>query len=439
MRLSLNGRSGSQLSALAVIDILVGASTFSSLGVVLPYMVKELGWNWSQAGIGFTLLGACCGGSAWLPPKIIRRFGVRAALMLGAVLLALGLLGLSRADNLLQYFLSTALCGMSYQLMAHIPATFVITRLFAERPGTALGIYGTIGGLGNVLGPWMVLTVMGATNDQWRLYWMFQAALILVLGLACAAVVGMDVRFSRPAREELKAPPAPRRVGGAGNTRIFRTAESWTVKAALATYQFYVLTAGYFAAVFCLVSVTAFSVGHLTERGISPRMAGIMLSLEAFIAVVTRAGGGFLADRFDPRYLAVASLSAMCAGCLMLTFGQSTSHLLFYSVGTGIGFGLTQLCCTMMMLNYYGERHNLELFSNMLLVGALSALGPVVGGVFRDLTGNFMGVFLLNALASGVTAVIFLLMRPPQHATDSAAIAQGDTTPVPAGLIAGAE
>jgi MFS family permease len=348
------------------------------------------------------------------------------------LLLALGLFGLSRADNLIAYFLSTALCGMSYQMMAHIPATFVITRLYSERPGAALGIYGTIGGLGNVLGPWMVLTVLGATNDQWRFFWLSQAVLVLVLGVACAAVVGIDERFRRPAREELKGPTPPRRAMGAANARVFRTAESWSVKAAMATYQFYVLMAGYFAAVFCLVTVTAFSVGHLTERGVSPKVAGAMLSLEALIAVVTRATGGFLADRFDPRYLAVGSLSAMCAGCLMLTFGQTESHLLFYSVGTGIGFGLTQLCCTMLMLNYYGERHNLELFSTMLLVGALSALGPVVGGVFRDLTGDFMGVFLLNAIASGVTAVICLLMRPPRLAHNPAALAHGETAPIAA-------
>jgi MFS family permease len=435
MRLSLTWRSGSQLSALALIDILVGASTFSSLGVVLPFMVKELAWNWSQAGVGFTLLGACCGGSAWLPPKVIRRFGVRANLVLGAILMALGLFGLSQAHGLIQYFVSTALCGVSYQLMANIPATFVITRLFPERPGSALGIYGTIGGLGNVLGPWMALSVIGATDGQWRIFWTMQAVLLLVLGVACALVVGLDSRFRRPASEELKSPPRTRRAQGAGNARVYRTPESWSVKAAMATPQFYALMFSYFAAVFCLVTVTAFSVGHLTERGVSPGMAGAMLSLEGLVAVVTRASGGFLADRFDPRVLATASIAAMSAGCLLLTFGQTQPWLLFYALGTGIGFGLTQLCCTVLMLNYYGERHNLELFSTMLLVGTVSATGPVLGGIIRDLSGSFTGVFLLNAVASGVGAVLFLLMRPPEHAADKSA---APAAPLP-GLIAGAE
>lgn len=415
---NVNWQASWQLSAVALIDMLIGAATFNSLGVVLPHMVKELDWSWSQAGVGFTLLGACCGGSAWLPPKLIRRFGLRATLFLGAGLLALGLYGLSRVGNLLHYYVATAMCGVAFQLMGHIPGTFVITRAFKERRGAALGVYSTIGGFGNVLAPLMVLWVMGATNDDWRAYWTFQSASILIFGLACAAIIGLDARFARPAREELDKPAGEKTPRAAGPGRIYRTPESWSVKAATSTYQFYVLMGGYFASLFCLVTVTALSVGHLTERGVAPSVAAAMLSLEALIAVVTRATGGVLADHVDPRWLMASALGAMSCGCLMLTFGQTQPWLLLYAVGTGLGFGLAQLCCTMLMLNYFGERHNLELFSTMLLVGAVSALGPVLGGVIRDTSGSFVGMFLLTAIASGAACIACAIMRPPRLSAD---------------------
>lgn len=413
---NVNWRASGQLSAVAFIDMLIGAATFNSLGVVLPHMVKELDWNWSQAGVGFTLLGACCGGSAWLPPMLIRRFGLRATLMLGALLLALGLYALSSVTNLLHYYAGTALCGVAFQLMGHIPGTFVITRVFKARRGAALGVYSTIGGFGNVLAPLMVLWVMGATNDSWRAYWAAQSVTILVFGIACAAIIGLDTRFARPAREELDSPTSAKPARPTGSSRIYRTPESWPVKAATSTYQFAVLMGGYFASLFCLVTVTALSVGHLTERGVSAGVAASMLSLEALIAVVTRATGGVLADHIDPRWLLTGALGAMSCGCLMLTFGQTQPWLLMYAIGTGLGFGLAQLCCTMLMLNYFGERHNLELFSTMLLAGAASALGPVLGGVIRDTSGSFMGMFLLTAIASGAVCVACALMRPPRYA-----------------------
>jgi hypothetical protein len=69
-----------------------------------------------------------------------------------------------------------------------------------------------------------------------------------------------------------------------------------------------------------------------------------------------------------------------------------------------------------LLLNYYGRKHNLEIFSLTCLIGAVSALGPTIGGSLRDLTGSFTITFQLFA---GVIAVILLavvFMRPPRHA-----------------------
>lgn len=409
-------RPASQLLSLSALDLLISAATFSSLGVVLPHMVQELEWNWSQAGLGFTLLGACCGGSSLLPPILIRQFGVRATLVIGALLMAGGLYTLHEVRSLLQYFVGAAICGVSFQMMAGIPATFVLSRVF-ERRAAALGLYGTIGGFGNVVGPWLVLGVLAIPGQDWRDYWLYQAMLLAVFGVLCALVIGLDARFARPAKQELEAPPQaapaqPRRLASG----VYRTQEDWSVKEAVGTFQFYVLVAAYFANLLALVTVTSLSVGHLVERGVSTTTAGAMLSLEAFIAVLARAATGFLGDHVDPRLLMTIALGMMAAGCFVLAFSLSQPYLLIYAVGTGIGFGATQLCCTVLALNYFGQRHNLEIFSLMLLVGAASALGPLAGGVLRDLTGSFMSAFVLIGAIVASVWVAVLAMRPPLKA-----------------------
>ena len=194
MTVSIPWRPGGYLVSVSLLDLLISAATFSSLGVVLPHMVAELGWNWSQAGLGFTILGASCGGTALLPPILIRRFGVRATLMIGAVCMGVGLFTLHNVSTLIEYFLGAAICGASFQMMAGIPATFVIARLFKRR-ALALGIYGTLGGFGNVLGPWMVLAVLEVSGQTWRDYWLFQSILLLVYGLLCGIIVGFDCGF----------------------------------------------------------------------------------------------------------------------------------------------------------------------------------------------------------------------------------------------------
>jgi hypothetical protein len=62
--------------------------------------------------------------------------------------------------------------------------------------------------------------------------------------------------------------------------------------------------------------------------------------------------------------------------------------MLLYAIGTGVGFGLTVLAVTVLLLNYYGRQSNLELFSLTCLVGAVSAGGPFIAGAMRDRLGR---------------------------------------------------
>ncbi|ABI78638.1 major facilitator family transporter [Hyphomonas neptunium ATCC 15444] len=426
---------GGHLATLSTLDMLISAATFSSLGIVLPHMVAELEWSWSQAGLGFTILGAACGGSSLFPTLVIRKLGVRIALILGGLLMALGLFTMSTVNNLLQYFIAAAICGVAYQMLGTIPSTFVISRHFKNR-STALGLYFTIGGFGNVIGPWMVMAVLSVEGQVWRDYWVYQSLLLLATGVAGGLIIGLDKRFSQPAERELQEPATPAKPEPAlaaestpaKPSRVYISPIDWGVKQAMRTPQYKILVAAYFANLMALVTVTSLSVGHLVERGVSSEVAGAMLSLEAFIAVLTRIAGGFLGERIDPRYLMVVSLAATSIGCAVLATSDSHSILLIYAIGTGIGFGLTALSCTVLMMNYFGQRHNLELFSSMCLVGAASALGPTIGGVIRDLTGNFVLMFLILSAVAAIVWVAVVMMRAPQTDETSGAESTGPNT-----------
>ena len=60
----------------SLIFFLITGTTYGSLGIVLPFMIKELGWSWTQAGAGFTLLALMTGITATIPAWMIRRFGI---------------------------------------------------------------------------------------------------------------------------------------------------------------------------------------------------------------------------------------------------------------------------------------------------------------------------------------------------------------------------
>jgi nitrate/nitrite transporter NarK len=79
-----------------------------------------------------------------------------------------------------------------------------------------------------------------------------------------------------------------------------------------------------------------------------------------------------------------------------------------------------------LLLNYYGRRHNLEIFSLTCLIGAVSALGPVIGGYMRDRLGSFAPTFQVYAAIIFVVFVATLFMRPPQKRSAGNSVAADD-------------
>jgi MFS family permease len=370
-------------------------------------MVKDLHWTWTEAGLGFTLLGACCGASSTLPAYLIRRIGVRAVLLVGTGVMAAGFLCLAATGGLRLYFLGAALCGVGYQMMALIPGTYVLAAAFARR-ALAFGVYFTFGSLGGVAGPIVVIWVMGATHQNWRLFWDGQIVVALVVGAVCAALVGSSQWLKTTSTRTDAVAASPEAA-----TAVYRSPWNWTLREALGTPQFYVLLAAYFGHLLCGVTVASLSVAHLTERGVDARTAGTMLSFESFMGIAGRLVGGLLGDHVDPRLVLLFALAAMVAGNLALAVASTTPMLLAYAAGTGLGFGLTALTVTVLVLNYFGRSHNLEIFAAVCLIGAVSALGPVFGGVVRDRFGSFGPAFQICALVIAAVAAAVMFMRPP--------------------------
>ncbi|MFT3965206.1 MAG: MFS transporter [Sphingobium sp.] len=371
--MGLDGWAIAVLVCFSLLNFLGFASTFSALGVTLPFMVGDLGWSWTQAGLGFTLLGVASASSSFLPALLIRRHGVRTPLILGGFVLAGGLLTLSRAQGVIPFFLGTVLSGIGFQLIAMIPGTHVLSAMFSRR-SLVFGIYMTSGSLGGVAGPWIVLSVMDAFAQDWRMVWILLACAVLAAGLICAAIVG---RGSDTHRRQQAENPAPAEEDG------------WDVRAALRTPQFWVICGAYLSQLLILSCVASMSVAHLTQTGTVATVAAGMLSLEAAIQVAARLMGGVIGEFVNRKFLLLCGLACLVAGVWTLSTAHTTPQLLVYALLTGIGVGLTALSSTLLLLEWFGRKHNLELFSIICTLVAISSFNALAGGAIRDATGSF--------------------------------------------------
>jgi MFS transporter, OFA family, oxalate/formate antiporter len=384
------------LALMSALFFIITAATFTSLGLALLPMVGELHWSWANAGFGFTLLGFFCGITSAIPATLIRKWGVRVCLLAGTVVMGLAFLCLAQADGLPLYFAGASLAGLGFTLLDSVPGTYLLSRLF-KRPSFAIGLYFTIGGLGGVAGPLLYSGVMDMTG-HWRSYWLVMGALVVLTGVIAA--FGVDTKTD---------------VGGAAESDPQISQESWTLRAALQTPQFWIIAAAYAAFLFCGITANSVSVAHLTQHGVALAMAGGMMSIEALLNAGARLAGGILTRFVSAKTLLAVSLFSLVVGLLALGAARDVPMMLVYAAGIGIGYGLTFFAASILLLDYFGRGPYLELFATVNLISTVGAVAPTLAGLTRDHTGSFTPFFLALSVLVALVLLAVILMRTPHR------------------------
>nr|WP_314263211.1 MFS transporter [uncultured Moellerella sp.] len=393
------------LFLLGAVYFLTTATTFTSLGVVLPNMIHELKWSWTQAGFGFTLLGLTCGLSSFLPSLFIRKVGVRLTLLFGLLVFISGFYSLYVTQNIDTYFLGTALLGVGFTFLATVPGTYVISRLF-EKQSMAFGLYFTLGGLGGVAGPWIYFYASNQLGS-WRMHWLLSALYLSVITIITLLVLKEGDKERDHAKQiQLKQAAATPKT-------IYRTKEIWTARRALRTWQFYLIAAAYTAFLWCGITVNSFAVAHIEERGFGMTVAVTLLSSMALVNALSRFIGGAVGEWLDPKKLLISSLAILVVGLISLSISASWLWLILFTVCVGIGYGMTFLASSVLLSNYFGRGPYLELFSVVNLISTFACLAPFFAGAIKDSTHSFTPAFLIIAAPVVVILFLTLWMRPP--------------------------
>jgi MFS family permease len=386
-------------AVISTIYFTISAATFSSLGIVLPYMISELSWSWSQAGTGFSLLALLVGLASALPAWTIRRFGIAATYGIGGAIMVVGFGLLALTSGIYSYLVAAAMLGLGFALCAVVPAVYLLNGWMPENRSAVIGAYFTVGGLGAVAGPLAANGFMAATHS-WRLYWWVMAALMLVLTLLALIFVKSPPVVTAAAEGE-----AQDRVGG--NQR------DWRFREAIRTPQYWVISLSMTATLLCVLTTSSFGPAHMTALGISTGVAATVLSTNGAVGALSRYLGGALATRIDPKWLLVAGLFGEGIGMAALSVADNHLALGIFAVAEGFGFGMVLLATTVLLVNYFGPSENPEIYGTFNLITTLAMVGPYIGGLIKDIFGGFGGLFQGCAVCMLLIVAMAVAMRPP--------------------------
>jgi MFS family permease len=399
------------VSALGAAFFLITATTFASLGVVLPAMIEEFSWSWTAAGLGFTMLALLTGVFSPIAARSLSALGARRHYAAGGLVISAGFLLLAGAGGVPSYVAATALMGAGFALLGNVPGTYLVGAATPENWRTiVIGAYLGAGGAGGVFGPLMANALI--EGGDWRIYWRGAALGCSALALAAAVL----------------APPTTAAAETAVRAARGNARDEWTAKAAMRTPAFFIIAAALTVAYFCASTVSTWSVTHLQQQGLASGFAVGMLSLYAAANAGARAAGGVLARRVSARSLLIAALLAMLAGMTALALAQSRGLAIAFALFEGVGFGLALFATTALLIEYFGLKNSAALLGAANLAATSAMLGPTLAGAAADRWSGFAPVFLVYAAAALCVGVVVSRMRDPNRRAPQSVAADAENS-----------
>jgi CP family cyanate transporter-like MFS transporter len=350
---------------------------FSSLGPVLPELVRDTGLSTFGASVLSTAPVLCLGLFGPIAPWLGRRLGIERAILAFLIVLTIGT-ALRGAPGGAALFGGSILAGIGIGII-NVLVPGLIKRHFAHRAALMMGVHTMMLCAGGALGAGAAVPLEQAFEGSW-------AASLAFWGIpALAAVL-------------LWLPHVPRhdaagRYGGFRVHGLWRDPLAWRVTLFM-SFQSAVFYTG-----------LAWFPPILRARGLDPGEAGLVVSISILVQLASSFAAPPLAMLGrDQRPAVIASEILMAVGVMGLLFAPIWS-VWGWAVITGLGQGaLFALALTMIVLRSRDSHVAAQLSSMVQSVGYTVASGAaLVAGLLYGTSGGreALGALLIALLLAG--------------------------------------
>jgi MFS family permease len=332
------------------------------------------------------------------------RLGGRKTLVLGGVVLVIGLACSATISSVWQlYFWVGIVSAAGISLIGMVPHVAIISRHYAKRKATALGIAWAGGGVGIFL----LVPATAAMISNWG--W---PSAYVGLGALVAILVVPPIFYFIPANQSQSKTAESAAHGAVHGTQQAQDGD-WTVKRALTNSSFWLLfTARVLASLGNQIIVTH-QVAHAVDVGYPKVFAASIFGLMGVVSIAGRLGFGYLSDvmRREVVYTWVQLVSAVGTVALMATTDSSWPILLYiYAVFYGLGQGSRALVLSAISIDVFKGKNFGAIFGYFTLsVGIGGAIGAWLGGYLFDVTHSYMVAFSIS-LACLLVSILVVWM-----------------------------
>jgi MFS family permease len=386
-----------------VLVVFLVSGARSAFTVFITPMEGDLGWDRASVSAAAALNLLVYGVTQPLAGTFTDRFGARATILGGTLLVAAGFGGLFWVTSV--WYLSLfygVIFGIGVSFASLIPTSVLVARWFDRRQGMAQGIVTAARPAGQTIFVPVVAALILAFG--WR-------ETYLAVGIAMVVSVPLVLWFVR------ERPPEQ---DEASEEQTDEPRRAFSMRSALGTFTFWALAVGFFVCGFTDQFVAIHLVPFAEGEEISSVTAANSFAVLSAAGVVGSVAAGWLSDIFSRKYalawvygLRVISLPLL----IFVALNGSLIWLYVFAVIFGFTFIANMAPTVGIVRNHYGLASTGVLVGWLLLSHQIGgAAGTYLGGVIYEAAGGYGPVFILMAVAAlfGTAFSLGIKQPPPQ-------------------------
>ena len=389
---------------------------------VLP-MGQALGMSRSQFGWMQTTRRVSASFSSFVVGRLIDRYGPRSLIVVGAPLIGICLILLSRTTAPWQVILLFGVIGISGLAAPNgIVTTVPVAKWFRRNRGKALAVAATGLGVGGVI--FLPVTQWLIDWLGWRGAWVVLAIIFMSLSVPVAAL------FLRRQPEDMgltvDGDPVRRTTSESNLPSESDTPEvQWTVKEALHTGALWKLMVVFAISGLAQGGASVHRIPYWIERGFDPQMVSFAFASDAAGAATMVLVVGWLADQLPIRFIATASFLGFVAAILLMIAGLNEFFLFGSTITFGLSVGAGMIVHSYIFAAYFGRTFLGSIRGIVLPINLISAgIGAPLVGYLRDWMDSYILAWWLILGLYLLAAAVMVTITPPRRADLPAGISE---------------
>jgi len=382
---------------------------YQAFGAYAAALIEEKDWSKTSVSGASSLMSMEAVGIGAILGWFIDKYGSKVVIQIGSILFGIGLIMLSQIDTISGLYTAMVVLAIASSMAGYFPLNVGIIQWFEKKRARALS-YVTLGiALGGICVPAMAWSI---EYFGWRSTVLWGGVIAMLVGFPLASVFR-----KRPEDfgEVVDGTPKAALADANAQTIQVTIGPSFTVREALRTRAFWLLSCGHASALIIVTAVNTHAINHMrTSLGYTIAQAAVFITLMTAFQVVGVLTGGYLGDKFEKRRVAALCMLMHAAGLLALTYATGAGALVVFAVLHGLAWGIRGPFMQAIRADYFGRAYiGMILGVSGMLAAVGQITGPLLAGVLGDATGNYrLGFTVLAGIAVGGSSLFWLARKP---------------------------